>query len=1228
MYTNAQLVADSSSFYVHAKCQEQLELHPAKSEVKPGAMSQLRVTGPSGMWVGFNVIDKALLLLNNNNILKEDKVFKEMEAHDLGCGAGGGTNSEEIFKNAGLTILTNANVNAEHIHRETTECAAKQRKRRAVPDENGCYFGVNPVCCKQGEQYAYDVIYEYDLEKEHFNPDVSEPVPYTICYSKARKLSETNQDTLPSKCPLAFYETCVVTMTSELRKSDDASGRSALIFQDQYALDIDTFTRRNILMKVRKHFDTSLFFEERMISDQGFTIDLKYGDSITEWSIQAIGISKNTGACIAAPKEVKAFQDFFVQLDLPYKVTRNEKFNVKVTVFNYINEPQFARVYLKGVRGLCYSAAPGEPSPPQEITLPSNGRMTLTFPMIPMEAGNYPITVLAFVTSENMPIADTLKKELLVVNEGILEKMNFTVCLDPNKQLENCIQGPEVTTTERLNVGDSPSVIMEVELPLPKSFLPGTAIANAYIKSNLMVDAVDCVLEGVDKMFTEPQGCGEQTMVYTAPIVYGMHFLKQTGTMEAKHEDSGIRYMRNGITRLQSMYQKDDGSYAAWKSRPSSLWLTAFVAKVFCQAEQIVKGIARTDSLHKTLAYISKSNLEGTGHFRDDSPVLDRGMQGVLGKGDPKSDPSLTAFVLTSLQECEERTAVQESINRAMAALEGMPINMFKNNPYLLAISTYALSLSKSTKTDIFRRELEHLSRNDTGRMYWSNSGVADSYAVETTAYALLAFLKLDDFKTSHKIVAWLMAQSDGKGKFRSTQDTVVAMQALAAYSARTYNPEVDLTVAIETGDKKHKISVNSENALLQKLIRNLPVAGDRKIKVTVSGRGSGVLKIDMFYNRKARDDEICPFDISQIYVQAVDSDIANNPHKNILDGRKCNVCGYCQEPEVPNLDILLIKRAAKPIKGPVQTCIQFSVKSKHSANNSSGAGMSIVKFNLQTDVKIVESDLIKMQREGVFPRYEMPIHGKGFVIIYLDNITSAETKLIFRLEDQFAGNDSSRQPATVKVYDYYKPERSCIKQYGIGSSKGQDMTFTCKDGSDQCQCVRSKCSKEVNRELLEMALKINSEKDAEKRKTLTKPVDALMDYACNFEKANFVVKVNVTAKGYASERDAHNASAVIEEAPLQGRRFMNKGDVMIFQWHMTCTQTNLTVGSSYYIIAKDGTSFTDDQNVESVIYDLTGTALVIDPDFKLQISNKPSILQAVMRNFVIELTKHKGCKN
>ncbi|KAH3826708.1 hypothetical protein DPMN_128618 [Dreissena polymorpha] len=83
----------------------------------------------------------------------------------------------------------------------------------------------------------------------------------------------------------------------------------------------------------------------------------------------------------------------------------------------------------------------------------------------------------------------------------------------------------------------------------------------------------------------------------------------------------------------------------------------------------------------------------------------------------------------------------------------------------------------------------------------------------------------------------------------------------------------------------------------------------------------------------------------------------------------------------------------------------------------------------------------------------------------------------------------------------------------------------------------------------------------------------------------------------------------------------MREGDDMEFEWPSTCTQPELTVGKTYYIIAKDGTSFTEYYGMTRVRYQLTGTALVIDPEFR-------PLLRSIMNNFVKDLEKNRGCNN
>lgn len=44
----------------------------------------------------------------------------------------------------------------------------------------------------------------------------------------------------------------------------------------------------------------------------------------------------------------------------------------------------------------------------------------------------------------------------------------------------------------------------------------------------------------------QPGGCGEQNMVYLAPTLYAMRYLKVTGKLTPDSEDKGYKYMREG----------------------------------------------------------------------------------------------------------------------------------------------------------------------------------------------------------------------------------------------------------------------------------------------------------------------------------------------------------------------------------------------------------------------------------------------------------------------------------------------------------------------------------------------------------------------------------------------------------------------------------------------------------------------------------------------------------
>lgn len=107
----------------------------------------------------------------------------------------------------------------------------------------------------------------------------------------------------------------------------------------------------NLSWKIPKIISHSVFlilFSSRGEVDVSYTIP----DSITEWKASAFCVQDDAGFGMSSPVSLTAFQPFFVDLTLPYSVTRGERINFIANVFNYLNE--CVQVYQ--VRGYGYYA--------------------------------------------------------------------------------------------------------------------------------------------------------------------------------------------------------------------------------------------------------------------------------------------------------------------------------------------------------------------------------------------------------------------------------------------------------------------------------------------------------------------------------------------------------------------------------------------------------------------------------------------------------------------------------------------------------------------------------------------------------------------------------------------------------------------------------------------------------------------------------------------------------
>ncbi|XP_042300687.1 C3 and PZP-like alpha-2-macroglobulin domain-containing protein 8, partial [Sceloporus undulatus] len=82
------------------------------------------------------------------------------------------------------------------------------------------------------------------------------------------------------------------------------------------------------------------------------------------------------------------------------------------------------------------------------------------------------------------------------------------------------------------------------------------------------------------------------------------------------------------------------------------------------------------------------------------------------------------------------------------------------------------------------------------------------------TAYALLTYTVLGDVASALPVVKWLSQQRNALGGFSSTQDTCVALQALAEYAILSYIGGVNLTISLASTnlDYQETFELNKTN--------------------------------------------------------------------------------------------------------------------------------------------------------------------------------------------------------------------------------------------------------------------------------------------------------------------------------------------------------------------------------------------------------------------------------
>ncbi|XP_047676892.1 alpha-2-macroglobulin-like [Tachysurus fulvidraco] len=599
------------------------------------------------------------------------------------------------------------------------------------------------------------------------------------------------------------------------------------VFSVQYTVPVDVSSDFEPIETVRKIFPETWIWELSEVGDSGSVqLPLTVPDTITTWETEAFCVS-SIGLGLAPPVQLTVFQPFFLELSLPYSIIRGEVFELKATVFNYLSKCIMVKV---------------TPAPSSDYTLEkssdgeyssclcANGRKTFKWTLIPSVLGVLNVTVSAeaeqsqtvcdneIVSVPERGRIDTVTRRLIVKAEGTEKTKSQSWLL--------CPQGNSVSE--------------ELELILPEDIIAGSAQASVSVLGDILGRA----LKNLDGLLRMPYGCGEQNIALLAPNIYILQYLENTEQLTTDIREKATGFLRSGYQR-QLNYKHINGAYSTFVRGLENTWLTAFVLRTFGKAQRYI--FIDPEIINSAKKWLIQ--MQGTdGCFIQQGNLFNNRM-----KGGVNDHVTITAYITASLLELGN-TVQNPVVQNGLLCLKCTIGNL--TNTYTTALLAYTFSLAGENEIrERLLKELDDVAISGDDRLHWSQSALDDSssLSVEISSYVLLAVLTTSQLTAAelgyaNRIVSWLVKQQNPYGGFSSTQDTVVALQALALYSTKVFSSEGSSTVTVKSADgHSHNFDVNQNNKLLyqERSLQDVP----GKYSIDVKGSTCVSVQTSLFYN-------------------------------------------------------------------------------------------------------------------------------------------------------------------------------------------------------------------------------------------------------------------------------------------------------------------------------------------------------------------------------------------
>lgn len=473
--------------------------------------------------------------------------------------------------------------------------------------------------------------------------------------------------------------------------------------------------------RVRDYFPETLYWQPELITDASgkATINVKLADNITTWHVAAIG-STEDGRITETSTEVRAFQPFLIDLDVPTVLTVGDQIDLPVPIRNYLNSAQKV--------GVSVTTPPALPlrepvSQPGLIGASSSTNLLLAL-RADAATDKAPVRITAIAHDES----DALEKPISIHPDG---------------------QPQESSVNSLLRSGQT------INSTLPSDVIPGSLRSEVKIYPSLL----SRVLEAIESLLQKPHGCGEQTISSTYPNLQFLQVIKSTQAQDPRYEAKALKYLRAGYARLLN-YRDTSGGFTYWGRGEPSVALTAYALQFLGEAKEFID--VDPEVIHDAYQWLSTQ--------KQDNPAVSAMQLRAL----THAGGDYTQWVEEHLRDLAKAAAVDDPYAIAAFALAAMDAGKFEAaEPAIRRLSAMAQDQQGAAFWDL---------RANTPFYGWGRGGRVETTALAVRAlgrwrksgHTSPVLTELID-----RGALFLLRDSSNAGVWQSGQATVQALAAL-----------------------------------------------------------------------------------------------------------------------------------------------------------------------------------------------------------------------------------------------------------------------------------------------------------------------------------------------------------------------------------------------------------------------------------------------------------------